>query len=97
MARKGITVSLIRDGKTIQNISCKQSSNDNAIDLLDLPQMKAKDSLKIVFKNQQYVFVHGFKNGLDYGGEKIIGCVLNEYYENNKKKFVSDGSSLTID
>ncbi|OWP74362.1 hypothetical protein [Flavobacterium oreochromis] len=92
---KKIKILHIRNNQIIPALSYSKL-RDNKIDFVDLPSLRTIDSLKIILNDKESIYLHNFKNGPDYGGQKFLGCTFQTYMLNGVEKGISDHSKIYI-
>lgn len=92
---KKIELLHIRNNKIISRLSHSELKDDE-IDFTILPELHTNDSLKIVLKNDKSIFLHNFKNGPDYGGQKFLGCFFQTYMLDGKEKGLIDRYKIIV-
>ncbi|WKL48621.1 hypothetical protein Q1W71_02310 [Flavobacterium pectinovorum] len=98
LVQKKIIVEIVRKGKLVQKLEYFQKNNDNQIEIKNELILQTTDSLKITFINSESIYIHGFKNEVEYANQKIyLGCFLKYFKINNGKEMpVRDGSRITV-
>lgn len=86
ISKNKIIIEVIRDGRVFEKLKYIQKNGDTEVELKK-PNLYIKDSLKITFSNNKFVYIHGFKNEVEYANKKTyLGCFLTYYKIDNQEE-----------
>jgi hypothetical protein len=96
--QKKINIEIIRHGEILKKIKYFQKKNENQITIEKNVPLLITDSLKITFKDNLSIYIHGFKNEVEYANKKIfLGCFLTYFrIDNQEEMAIRDGSIINI-